>query len=66
MPTFLYIGTGPADFPAEPGVTVFTQSFTVEPGETVEADVNPDPRWFDAADGSNPPPPPVVEEGKAE
>lgn len=66
MTTFLYIGTEPREFPAEPGVTVFTQSFRVEPGETVDAAENPDPRWFDATDGSNPPAPPVITEGTTE
>jgi hypothetical protein len=47
MPSFLYVGSEPRDMAAEAGVTAFEQSFTVEPGETVDADVNPDPRFFD-------------------
>lgn len=55
MATFLFVGSSRMEFPAEKGVTPFSKSFTVEPGAAVVADVNPDPRWFDAVDGSNPP-----------
>ena len=61
MATYLYIGTEPRDFPAEPGVTAFEDSFTVAVGDTVEAEVNPDPRWFDATDGSSRPAAPPAE-----
>ena len=40
---FVYIGTEPRDFPGDG-----TQpSFSVDVGDLVDADENPDPRWFD-------------------
>ena len=44
---FVYVGSEPRDFPAEAGVTVYEDSFTVAVGGMVDADENPDPRWFD-------------------
>lgn len=40
---FVYVGTEPRDFPGD-GVR---PSFSVEVGDTVEAETNPDPHWFD-------------------
>lgn len=64
MASFLYIGDTGRDFPQDDGLH---PSFTIQPGEHVEADVNPDPRWFDPVDGNQPltpqpePEPPVAD-----
>lgn len=44
MPLYLFIGTEPRVFPADDGLH---RSFEVNPGDTLEADNNPDPHWFD-------------------
>lgn len=49
MATFLYVGADARDFPSDDGVT---PSFSVQPGDTVEADTNPNPAWFDATEGN--------------
>lgn len=41
---FVYVGTEPRDFPCYDGSR---DSFSVQVGDTVEADENPDPHWFD-------------------
>ena len=35
---------------AQERVFLFPRAFVVAPGETVEADTNPDPEWFVGAD----------------
>lgn len=58
MPTFLYIGTDRRDFPGD-GTR---PSFTVEPGGQVDADTNPDPRYFDSTETGPADPPAATPE----
>lgn len=44
MATYLFIGVEPRTFPGSP-LQVGRGPF--EPGEHIEADENPDPKWFD-------------------
>lgn len=44
MATFLYVGDEPRMFPS---AAVQAGRGPFEPGEHIETDENPDPRWFD-------------------
>lgn len=53
MGSYLFIGTTPMDFPSEGGGII--PSFTVQPGEHIEAvGWIPDPRYFDPINGAGP------------
>jgi hypothetical protein len=50
MPSFLFVGETGMEFPQDDGIHA---SFTCQPGDTIEADTNPDPRWFDPVGGTS-------------